>query len=173
MYFDLITWPGYLCYTGDMGTYVFCRLNDMFEFFRTDREHMRLEDGETLAINPSYWGEKLQAIDRGDGYRRYSHEKFIRIVNERVEQYIEDEELNDEQAQELRDAVESEVLDCDESEDVAHRAARDFEHEGFEFSDFWEYDLKDYTFRFMWCCYAIAWGVKKYDDAKQVSGIAA
>lgn len=22
MQFDLITWPGYLCYTGDMGTYV-------------------------------------------------------------------------------------------------------------------------------------------------------
>ena len=39
MHFDLITWPGYLCYTGDMGTYVFQRLTDMFEFFRTDREY--------------------------------------------------------------------------------------------------------------------------------------
>lgn len=37
MQFDLITWPGYLCYTGDMGTYVFNRLEDMFEFFRTGR----------------------------------------------------------------------------------------------------------------------------------------
>lgn len=37
MYFDLITWPGHLCYTGDMGSYVFRRLEDMFEFFRTDR----------------------------------------------------------------------------------------------------------------------------------------
>ena len=37
MGFELITWPGYLCYTGDMGTYVFRRLEDMFEFFRTDR----------------------------------------------------------------------------------------------------------------------------------------
>ena len=35
MSFDLITWPGYLCCTGDMGTYVFKRLPDMFEFFRT------------------------------------------------------------------------------------------------------------------------------------------
>ena len=52
MHFDLITWPGYLCYCGDMGTYVFSRLEDMFEFFRTDRD-----------INPGYWAEKLQAVD--------------------------------------------------------------------------------------------------------------
>lgn len=45
MFFDLITWPGCLCYTGDMGTYVFRRLEDMFEFFRTDREHQHLKDG--------------------------------------------------------------------------------------------------------------------------------
>ena len=53
MYFDIITWPGFLCYTGDMGTYVFRRLEDMFQFFRTDREHMTLRDGATLAINLS------------------------------------------------------------------------------------------------------------------------
>jgi len=28
--FELITWPGYLAYTGDMGAFVFSRLNDMF-----------------------------------------------------------------------------------------------------------------------------------------------
>ena len=30
MHFDLVTWPGYLCYSGDMGCYVFCRLNARF-----------------------------------------------------------------------------------------------------------------------------------------------
>ena len=53
MHFDLITWPGYLCYTGDMGTYVFSRLTDMFEFFRTDREYMRLREGQTLRVPSS------------------------------------------------------------------------------------------------------------------------
>ncbi len=33
-HFDLITWGGHLCYTGDMGTYVFTRVHDMFDFFR-------------------------------------------------------------------------------------------------------------------------------------------
>ncbi|WP_026300935.1 hypothetical protein, partial [Thioalkalivibrio sp. ALE23] len=32
--FTLTTWPGYIAISGDLGTYVFCRLPDMFEFFR-------------------------------------------------------------------------------------------------------------------------------------------
>ena len=43
-WFDLITWPGVLVFKGDMGCYVFSRLDDMFEFFT----------GPT--INPGYWG---------------------------------------------------------------------------------------------------------------------
>jgi len=31
--FDLITWPGYLCVTGDMGDWIFSRIEDMFNFF--------------------------------------------------------------------------------------------------------------------------------------------
>ena len=27
MHFDLVTWPGYLCYSGDMGCFVFSRLD--------------------------------------------------------------------------------------------------------------------------------------------------
>jgi hypothetical protein len=33
-WFEIITWPGKLAYSGDMGTYVFERIEDMFEFFR-------------------------------------------------------------------------------------------------------------------------------------------
>ena len=56
MHFDLVTWPGYLAYSGDMGCYVFSRLNDMFEFFRTDREYLQ-RDGRQLCINLCYWSE--------------------------------------------------------------------------------------------------------------------
>ncbi len=49
-YFEIITTPGLLTINGDMGTYVFSRLHDMFEFF-----------GDKQGINPSYWGEKLLA----------------------------------------------------------------------------------------------------------------
>jgi hypothetical protein len=46
-YFNITTWPGFLCISGDMGCYVFQRVTDMFQFFRSD----------DLAINPGYWAE--------------------------------------------------------------------------------------------------------------------
>lgn len=168
MHFDLITWPGYLCYTGDMGTFVFRRLDDMFSFFRIDREHMHLRDGLTLHINPGYWGEKLEAIDRCDGYKSFSADKFKRIVNELVDNHIEENEwpVAGVKATELRNAVHEQVLSHSENGYDAHDAASSFEHDGFEFRDFWEYDLSDYSYRFIWCCYALAWGVQKYDASK-------
>lgn len=168
MHFDLITWPGYLCYTGDMGTYVFCRLEDMFEFFRADRKHARPEDGKALAINPDYWGEKLQAVDTHGGFRQYNADIFHRIIKEIVDSHITEEELSGAAAKKLRDAVADEVFTHDETEQDAHEAARDFDHEGFQFHDFWEHDLKEFSHRFMWCCYALAWGIQKYDEHKQV-----
>lgn len=50
MFFDIVTWPGYLAYTGDMGSFVFTRIEDMLGFFRSKR-------GE-LGINTGYWGRR-------------------------------------------------------------------------------------------------------------------
>lgn len=44
-YYDVITWPGYLTVTGDMGTWTFSRIADMFDFFGA------WEGG----INTHYW----------------------------------------------------------------------------------------------------------------------
>ena len=162
MHFDLITWPGHLCYTGDMGTYVFQRLTDMFEFFRTDREYKK-RNGAKLAVNFSYWGEKLQATDR-DGYRKYSAEKFRANVMD----WIEQQGLTGKLGHGLRDELQSEVLDqANGGPDAAYRAARDFVWNGKQvFPDFYEVDSEDYSHRFVWCCYALAWGIEKYDASK-------
>lgn len=162
MGFDVVTWPGYLCYSGDMGTYVFQRLDDMFQFFRADRRHNREED-QTLYINLSYWAEKLQAVDRCDGVKKYSADKF----RESVAEWLEDRDASNE----LRQAVKNEVLPyADDGESVALNAAQAFEHEGRGvFQDFWEVDLTEYTYRFIWCCYALAWGIQSYDQGCEVS----
>ena len=166
MHFDLITWPGYLCYTGDMGTYVFQRLEDMFEFFRTDRKHMHLRDGKTLAINLSYWGEKLEAVDRHGGYREWSKEKFEARVREDFTRWLEDEEIA--RTDELQDRFDAEVLGAMEDGKVAaYQAAQGFEIDGwFPFQDWWEVNSDEYTSQFIWCCYALAWGIQKYDESK-------
>ena len=170
MHFDLITWPGYLCYTGDMGTYVFRRLEDMFEFFRTDREHMHLHDGKKLAINLAYWSEKLEADDRHAGYHEWNQAKFESLIREAFAEWIDGCDLEPEQKEEATARMEDEVLgslDCSGKEG-AYSAAMAFQIDGhgFPFQDWWEVDSDDYTFHFIWCCYALAWGIQKYDEAK-------
>lgn len=159
MHFDLITWPGYLCYTGDMGTYVFRRLHDMFEFFRTDRDYAKRR-GVRLAVNLSYWGEKLEAQDR-DGFRKFCPDKF----RANIMRWIEDHGWTGKLGHGLRDELESDVLEmADYGAERAYEAAGDFKYDGkYVFPDFWEVDSDEYVHRFVWCCFALAWGIEQYD----------
>ena len=174
MHFDLITWPGYLCYTGDMGTYVFRRLDDMFEFFRTDR--MGRRSGHALAINRSYWAEKIEAADRCDGVKKFSEERFNRAVLEHLISWLRDhrDDTTRDERRDLWDAVMFEVLGADGDSGGYRKqvAAHDFSHKvndlvgEFYFRDFWERTVDDWTYRYVWCCYALAWGIQRYDDSK-------
>ena len=71
--FDIVTWPGHLAISGDMGSGLFARLPDMFEFFRQP------DDGP-LRINPDYWHEKLEADCRRAEAHRFSPERFRQVV---------------------------------------------------------------------------------------------
>lgn len=163
MYFDLLTWKGHLCYTGDMGTYVFSRVDDMFTFFRGDLD-------QEFGINPNYWGEKLLAISRfGEGYTQFNSELFKEHVLEDYQLYFENTERDEEDMEEIRERLDWEVLDfIDDAgpEELINRAigfsATD---DGTEpvFQDFWEHNFEVYTFHYLWCCYALVWGVAKYD----------
>jgi hypothetical protein len=167
MYFDLITWPGSLCYTGDMGTFVFSRLDDMFEFFRVEPSY-KLRDGNTLFVNPGYWGEKLQSISRFGGFREYSEERFKKRVKDHFDSYWEDSE-NEEEKLECWQEIKEDVLICADEEHRAYQAAYDFSHGEFIFQDFFDGGgTEAYTFHFLWCCYALAWGVKVYDASKEI-----
>lgn len=180
-HFDLVTYPGHLVYSGDMGCYVFSRLDDMFEFFRTDREHRHMRNGETLAINLGYWSEKLQAVDgtrREASATEFDEEKFKRAALGDLIYWLREnrDKTTKDDRRELWDAVISEVVYAD-GDDGGYRkqvAAHDFNHYvnddagDFYFRDFWDHNVTRYTFRFVWCCYAIAWGVMKYDESKQL-----
>lgn len=168
-YFDLITWPGALCYTGDMGTFVFSRLADMFEFFRTDQQHVK--EGE-LAINPCYWSEKLLAVDGGrrkGSATEFSEEKFTKVILEYVADWLDGHEVSEEDAEELRQAVQDEIIDLIEPTDesysyrLGHDFSRDVGDDNFYFQDLWDHNFTEYTHSFMWCCYALSWGIQKYD----------
>lgn len=183
MHFDLITWPGHLCYTGDMGTYVFQRLEDMFEFFRTDRLNRR--DPAKLYINLPYWTEKLVAIDgnrSGGKVKPFDEAKFRKVINQYRVDWMrsakESGELDADGRRELWEAVESDVIGPLEDGGVERAlwAAYEFYHKdstggrkrGWMFDDLWDNDFTEYSHSIVWCCYALAWAIRAYDAAKQV-----
>lgn len=162
MHFDIVTWPGYLAYSGDMGDYVFSRVPDMLAFFRKDRP-----DG-ALNINLPYWSEKVQAQDKSDGLKEYSPQIFRDRIKELTEEWITERELDDTDAAEMRQEVEDEVISRGQDyETLAYQSAMVFEYCGKHvFTDFQEVNLREYTYRFIWCCYALVWGIQQYDAAK-------
>jgi hypothetical protein len=169
MHFDLITYPGFLVYSGDMGCYVFSRLNDMFEFFRTDRQ-----GDDKLYINLGYWAEKLQAVDGNKhdaNAMEFDEDAFRRVINEYRVNWMRNSGIDKDQRRDLWEDVESAVLDrIYDGETVAYHSAYDFSHsvgsKVFQFDDLFEHNFRRYTFSFVWCCYALAWGIKKYDELK-------
>ncbi len=156
--FNITTWPGYLAITGDMSSYVFCRLDDMFAFFRSDSGR----------VNLSYWSEKLVSTSNRGGHREYSEDLFRAAITERFAEWLEGESLTEEETAELQQRVNDEVLyEGSNGEVAAHTAAHDFEHHGQPvFTDFWETNLKEYTYHFAWCCHAIVWAIQQYDHHK-------
>lgn len=157
MSFEILTWPGHLCYTGDMGTYVFSRVSDMFEFFRGER------------INPGYWAEKVLAKDKIDGVHQWSKELFKERLLKSFAEWAED--VDKEVAADAESTLHSEVIDNldDFSKDMAYRAVMDFEYQGkLLFQDWWETNTDEYSFRYIWCLHALVWGIQQYDKNKTV-----
>lgn len=169
MGFDLITWPGYLCYAGDMGCNLFARMEDMFEFFR-----VAPNKSSALHINLSYWSEKLQASDCNGrwakGVKRFSEEAFKAAIKDRFDEIVSDaDEWPAPRKAELWEAIEADIFGqlYDDGHE-AQIAVRDFSFDDQHdlFTGFFERDVTDYTYHFVWCCYAIAWGVRQYDALK-------
>jgi len=165
--FELITWPGYLCICGDMGTYTFSRINDMFDFFTIKKS--RWNKDQKIRINTGYWAEKLQSQNchgvSTDGPKNYSEEKFKETIRRVYNDFINDYEMPDDEKTVLWQRLEDEVLSA-YSEEQARQYASDFTHENFDLCDFWEYDLQEYTHHFIWILYAISWGIEKYKTGK-------
>jgi hypothetical protein len=157
--FHLTTWPGYLCISGDMGCYVFSRTEDMFGFFRDDKKE--------LSINPGYWHEKLVSDAKYEGSERYDEDTFRAAVKEYYDEWCDCAHESDDWKSELWEEIDSQVLSRldDYNLERALYAAHEFYYDDFYFEyEFWEQDFKQYTPHFLWCLYAIVWGIQQYDE---------
>lgn len=149
MWFEIVTWPGCLTLHGDMGTWVFQRVEDMFTFFRRSE----------LKVNASYWSEKAVSNDRVRGEpKQFTAEAFKSAVLH----HLDNHELAPDKKQAVIEALDDEVFN-EEHEYPARDALYKFEHDGFSFQDTWEFGGKEYGYHFLWCLYAIVWGIQQYD----------
>ena len=155
--FQITTWPGYLCISGDMGCYVFSRVEDMFTFFR----------GEPGRINPPYWSEKLQSDSKYRTCMEYSPERFRETVQDYFNSWIEEEEPTDPEKARLWKQIEDDVLTADNEYEAFNRASEFHWQNELFFYDFFEHNLKDYTGQFIWCLYAIVDAIHQYDNRPQ------
>ena len=177
-HFRLTTWPGHICISGDIGTHVFSRLRDMFEF------HASADDWASMPmkINASYWAEKLQSEDG----RRSVQDEYIdvpRVKQLAVEAFREISGYDFEAGcrakafRELRMEILDHLHPDDSVEHVVgmldgfavpsyytdtHRTLRLTDGTAWE----WGISRKEYNFSFLLCCYAIVWGIKRYAQHK-------
>lgn len=160
--FDILTWPGYLAITGDMGCYVFSRTEDMLDFFGS---------GD---INPGYWSEKLQAPD-GRDVREFDSSRYTEWVEEWRDEYSED--LED--AERLKRAVASKLLWRTDglTEHEAYGRLNEFECEiassgrPVRIDAAWELDFRRYKYHFIWCLYAITWAIGVYERTQREGSV--
>jgi len=105
--------------------------------------------------------EKVDAQDR-DGIREFSLDRAKEIVKEIVAEQSEylDESKKSEVNEELELLLDEIDMDANDIGDVM-RVAGEFTSDVIEsdwFSDLWDHETEEYTYRFQWACFAIAWG---------------
>lgn len=167
MHYNITTRPGYLIITGDMGSFVFTRINDMFGFFR---------DQDGYDINPGYWEEKLEAADARGGAKSFSAQSVKETLLQHLEDHLEGLDCghsptDDFHAEESKNAIQNLIGLAESDEHGFYGALRDWDSEyngGIDMDCWWEWDFKDHTYHYIWCCYAIVHAIKLYDAHKSM-----
>ena len=149
-WFEILTFPDCLVFTGDMGTYVFrCHGDrDMFPMFRAP-------PGRPTRVDPGYWSQRLHAIDKTDGLTRFDQALFM----ESVKEYLAD---NDDLPEDQREELEGMLWP--EGEHEAMVVIDDILGNTEDFTD----NGVRYAYRYLWCLNAIVWTIRKYDETKEV-----
>lgn len=159
--FNITTIPNRLVITDDMGALVFSSKShdDMFDFFRSD----------DLKINPKLWSEMIQTTSyqgKIESYSEFDIDEVKRGAQEYLDDFIKDNELSGEDESDLRCKLENSVMLAENEHEIIEKI-RNFNCKGFNFEYFWEDDYRKYRYDYIWLCYAIVWGIKKFDEVSQ------
>ncbi|WP_053101750.1 hypothetical protein [Thiopseudomonas alkaliphila] len=144
LHFFITTWPGHLCISGDMGTFVFSRIHDMFEFFKN-------------IDNAGYYTEKLVAGVASEYCQETAKKDIIEIVKHA--------ELTPDKESVAVTYVDG--FDFDDEYSYVESIRNWDEHEaGFEL------EICDLsrpvkpTYHYIWCMHAIIWAIQQFKATK-------
>jgi hypothetical protein len=140
MGFDIITWPGSLCYTGDMGDYLFQRTEDMVDFMsRACQDYQYAAEKCVTKHDIKEWREELFHKSLTD---RLKEGKTFRVMRQGS---FRDESVA-EKIREIRQAYDE------------YSSRHDAEKAMYE-SQLWDElpNCEQYTMHFLWCLHAIRW----------------
>lgn len=152
--FDIVTWPGFLAYTGDMGEYLFCRTADMVAFMR----------GSCMSY--SYAAEKCVAHD--GRLQEWREELFLQALKDRQEECEDDSYTVVRRGGKVKEKVSakiSEIIQDYENYSLQSDAEKAMYESGL--SDELP-SCKDYTVHFLWALHAIHWFIGKLDAEEVV-----
>jgi hypothetical protein len=150
--FEIVTWPRSLCYTGDMGEYLFQRTKDMIAFMRGS------------IGSHSYVAEMCAAHgtrNTGSAVKEFRKEELEELLDEVIQDAV-DAEVSPSEIVEMKERIQEirDSLGDDKCPEDAYRAISD--------SGIWDGcdfpDCETFTFRFLWCLRAIEWFLKTLDE---------
>lgn len=164
-WYEIVSTPGQLVFSGDGDSFVFRLAPDMFEMFR--------RSAEAGSINATYWAEKCKT----GNVRTYSRERFEQHVWKQVDerkQYFR----GDLRADVQRYIFDSEIYNVDYEADAImavlgyqYHLTKTRDDRGnwdtFRFRRVHEWELEDFDWWFLFACYAISDAILKYDSARR------
>jgi len=156
-YFNITTFPNFLVITGDMGALVFFKREDMFSYFRSDN----------LNIYPDCWAAKIQSTSwraNNASFLEFDIDEIKQYAQENLNDFLEKNMLSELDKEELLEEFDREILSSGDEYEIIE-AVRHFNCNSFNFADFWEGNYRKYRYHYIWLCYAIVWGIKKFDEA--------
>ncbi len=182
--FQLTTFPGHLVITGDMGDLVFRRTEDMFKFFRRDELSVntgywseKLQAGEFESFDSESVEKSLKQWleDKIDSFKYECEDEYSDEFKELKDNDISLKDL-DKLFDSLREDLEYQIENTFDlnSKDSARESILDIEVNSNEFDFYFKLEDWDdvcdisesgieYSYKFQWLCYAIVWGIQKFD----------
>ncbi|MFC0178586.1 hypothetical protein [Thorsellia kenyensis] len=153
-WYQITTWPDYLCISGDMGCFTFSRIEDMFQFFR-DKD---------LGVCLQYYAEKLQAgmhyRDAEGIFKEFSIDEAKKYARELKRERITEAGRDKDAIRKIHEDFEN-LLKAEEEHEF-YRELQDLDYDLCDLPDFYEF-----KYYYIWCCYAIAHAINLYDQSKQ------